>query len=97
MVGNWEGNFQLQHPFHAQLNRAYDLLMKTRYFESHFIFLDVDDHINVIFNKKEPGHLFGTKAVLYSVSISQRFQTVQWLFWTKTSQTVIRFEFKTKL
>ena len=66
MVGNWEGNFQLQHPFHAQLNRAYNSLMKNTCFESHFIFLDVDDHINVIFNKKEPGHFFGTKAVLYS-------------------------------
>ena len=56
MVGNWEGNFQLQHPFHAQLNRAYNSLMKNRCFEAHLIFLDIDDHINVTFNEKEPGH-----------------------------------------
>ena len=60
MVGNWEGNFQLQHPFHAQLKRAHDSLMKNRCFESHLIFLDVDDLINVTLNEEEPGHFFGT-------------------------------------
>ena len=58
MAGNWKGNFQLQHPFHAQLNRAYNSLMKNRCFESHFILPVVDDHINVTLNEKEPGHFF---------------------------------------
>ena len=58
MVGNWEGNFQLQHPFHAQLNRAYNSLMKKRCFESHFIFLDVDGNINVTLNEKRNQDIF---------------------------------------
>ena len=74
MAGNWKGNFQLQHPFHAQLNfdlpnRVYDYLMQNKCFESHLIFLDVDDLINVTLNEEEPGHFFGTKAVLYSFYI----------------------------